>query len=170
MEYILLTQGYNMIEYSTETAMVVTKTIDHYNCMLTATTLHNKYAFLETFSLKKGLKQFGDKCYDAAFNKICQLHERAVFKPVNVSELTALEQKRAMESLIFLVEKEDGRIKARACANGSNQREYVNKEDSASPTVATESILLTAAIEAKEGRDVMTANIPNASVQKFLWK
>jgi Reverse transcriptase (RNA-dependent DNA polymerase) len=70
-----------------------------------------------------------------------------------------------MESLIFLVEKRDGRIKARACANGSTQREYINKEDSASPTVATESILLTAAVEAKEGRDMMTADIPNAFVQ-----
>jgi hypothetical protein len=79
--------------------------------------------------------------------------------------LTPLEQKSAMESLIFLVETKDGRIKARACAIGSTQQEYKNKEDSASPTVAIESILLTAAIEAKDHREVMTANIPNTCVQ-----
>jgi Reverse transcriptase (RNA-dependent DNA polymerase) len=70
-----------------------------------------------------------------------------------------------MESLIFLVEKRDGRVKARACANGSSQREYISKEDAASPTAATESILLTATIDAKENRDIMTADIPNAFVQ-----
>ena len=41
----------------------------------------------------------------------------------------------------------------------------MNKEDAASPTVSTDAILLTAVIDAKEGRDVMMANIPNAFVQ-----
>ena len=70
-----------------------------------------------------------------------------------------------MESLIFLTEKRDGRIKARACANGSSQREYINREDATSPTAATESILITATIDAKENRDIMTADIPNAFIQ-----
>jgi hypothetical protein len=39
------------------------------------------------------------------------------------------------------------------------------KEEASSPTVATESILLTGIIEAKEKRDVMTTNIPNDFVQ-----
>ena len=70
-----------------------------------------------------------------------------------------------MESLIFLTEKRDGRIKGRTCANGSTQRSYIDKDDAASPTVMSESILLTATVEAKEERDVMTADIPNAFVQ-----
>ena len=70
-----------------------------------------------------------------------------------------------MESLIFLVEKKDGRIKARTCANGSIQCEWINKEDAASPTAAIELIFLTLVIDAKEGRDVMTADVPNAFVQ-----
>jgi Reverse transcriptase (RNA-dependent DNA polymerase) len=83
----------------------------------------------------------------------------------HVSELTQQERKRAIERIFFLVEKRDGRVKARACANGSTQQENINKDNTASPTVATESILLTAAIEAKENRDVMSADIPNAFVQ-----
>jgi hypothetical protein len=67
--------------------------------------------------------------------------------------------------LIFLVEKRDGRIKARACANGSTQGDYFNTEEAASPTVSTESILLTATFDAKEERDVMSADIPNAFAQ-----
>ena len=74
--------------------------------------------------------------------------------------MTQTEKQRAMESLIFLTEKRDGRIKARACANGSSQREYINREDATSPTAATESILITATIDAKENRDIMTADIP----------
>ena len=70
-----------------------------------------------------------------------------------------------MESLIFLTEKKDGRIKARACANGSTQREYTKRDEAASPTAMTESHLITAVIDAKQGRDIMTADIPNAFVQ-----
>jgi hypothetical protein len=79
--------------------------------------------------------------------------------------MTPLEKRRAMESLIFLVEKRDGRIKARTCANGSTQREYTDRDEAASPTAMTESILITATIDAKQGRGVMTADIPNAFVQ-----
>jgi hypothetical protein len=53
--------------------------------------------------------------------KMQELHERVVFKPLNVGELTQQERRRAMDSLIFLVGKSDGRIKARTCANGSSQ-------------------------------------------------
>ena len=70
-----------------------------------------------------------------------------------------------MESLIFLTEKRDGRVKARVCANGSTQRSYIHKDDASSPTAATESILITGVIEAKQKRDVMILNIPNAFVQ-----
>jgi Reverse transcriptase (RNA-dependent DNA polymerase) len=94
-----------------------------------------------------------------------QFHERVVFKPVNVGELTQQERRRAMDSLIFLVEKSDGRIKARTCANGSSQRSYIEKKEATSPTALTEAIMITAAIEADENRDIMTVDIPNAFVQ-----
>jgi hypothetical protein len=42
---------------------------------------------------------------------------------------------------------------------------YVIKEEAASPTAMTESILLTATIEAKVNRDVMAVDIPNAFIQ-----
>jgi hypothetical protein len=41
----------------------------------------------------------------------------------------------------------------------------MSKEDTASPTAMTESILLTATIEARENRDIMTVDIPNAFIQ-----
>jgi hypothetical protein len=88
-----------------------------------------------------------------------------VFEPINIENLTSLERKRAMESLIFLTEKRNGDVKGRTCANGSTQREYVGRDEAASPTAVTESIIITSVIDAKEGRDIMTVDIPNAFVQ-----
>jgi Reverse transcriptase (RNA-dependent DNA polymerase) len=162
----LQTQGHSETEYAFETAKVIAKNISGFNAVMT----NNQQSFVETYSLKKGLKHFGTKGYEAAIGEMKQLHERAVFIPVDVNTLTQQEKKRAMDSLIFLVEKRDGRVKARTCANGSTQRGYINKEDSASPTALTEAIILTATIEAREQRDVMTVDIPNAFVQTDIIK
>ena len=66
---------------------------------------------------------------------------------------------------MFLKEKRDGSIKGRTVAGGNKQRDYISKEDASSPTVATESVLLTCIIDAEEGRDVAVINIPNAFIQ-----
>jgi hypothetical protein len=124
-----------------------------------------KYQFIQAYGLKRGLKHFGEKGYNAAMEEMKQLHERVVFKSVSVHELTQQDKTRALESLIFLVEKRDGRIKARTCDNGSTQRSYINKEDAASPTALTKAFLITAAIKADEQRDIMTVDIPNSFLQ-----
>ena len=79
--------------------------------------------------------------------------------------MTNRERKRAQRALLFLTEKRDGLVKGRAVYDGSWTREWLNKEDTTSPTSSTESILLTGVIDGHEGRDVMTANIANAFVQ-----
>ncbi len=47
--------------------------------------------------------------------------------------------------------------------NGKPTREWLSKEDSASPTL--QRIFLTTIIDAKEGPDVMMADVPNAFIQ-----
>jgi hypothetical protein len=123
------------------------------------------FQFIQTYSLKSGLKKFGEHGETAMTSKMRQLHERAIFKPIQVDDMTQVERKRAMKSLIFLVEKHDEQVKTRTCANGSTQHTYMEHDDAASPTAMTESILITATIDAKQKRDVMTTNIPNAFVQ-----
>ena len=49
--------------------------------------------------------------------------------------------------------------------NGKGTREWLTREDSASPAAAHESIMLAAIINAKEGQDVMCADLPNALIQ-----
>ena len=120
---------------------------------------------VQTYSLKAGLKKFGDCGHSAAISEMKQLHDCTVFQPFMVEDLTPVEQKRALETLIFLTEKHDRQIKGCTCADGSTQHAYTNCDRAASPTVFTESILITGVIDAKEKRDVMMADIPNAFVQ-----
>ena len=49
--------------------------------------------------------------------------------------------------------------------DGRKTRDWLTREDAMSPTAALESIFLTAVIEAKEERDIMTCDIPNAFIQ-----
>ena len=66
---------------------------------------------------------------------------------------------------MFLTEKRDGSIKGQKVYNGKPTRDWLSREDSASPTASHESIVLTACIDVMEGRDVMCNDIPNAFIQ-----
>jgi hypothetical protein len=152
-------------EYGEESAHIIAKTIHHFNTALAGMNDLQACSFLQTYSLKQGIRKFGDKGTAAAKKELGQLHGRVVFEPIGIEEMTMLEKKRAMESLIFLNEKRDGTIKARMCANGSTQRAYISREEASSPTAASEAIITTGVIDAKQRRDVMTLDIPNAFVQ-----
>ena len=67
-----------------------------------------------------------------------------------------------MQSLIFLTEKRDGAKKGKMSAKGSTQRSCFPKEESSSPMVITESVLITSVIDAKQERDVVLMDIPSA--------
>ena len=121
--------------------------------------------FVTTYSLQKGIAKFGERGRESALKEMKQLHDRVCWKPLHKHELNDIEKKRALESLIFITEKRDGTVKARHCANGSTQRAYMDREETSSPTVSTESVLLTAVIEAEERRDVATLDVPNAFIQ-----
>ena len=98
------------------------------------------------------------------------MHDHIVLKPVNVNSLTPEERKKSMESLMFLTEKRNGTMKGRNDANESTQRSCMSKDEASSPTAAIGSMLLTASIEAKEERDLMTLDVPNAFLQTSLPK
>ena len=63
---------------------------------------------------------------------------------------------------MFLTEKQDGKIKAIKCADGSKQHETIKKEDAASTTLTLYGIIITQAIEAQDRRDVATIGLPEA--------
>ena len=88
-----------------------------------------------TYNLTKGINKFGEKGREAATAEVKQLYDCACFRPIQIKKLSEQQRARALELLIFLTEKRDGRIKARACANGSKQKQWMNKEEVASPIV-----------------------------------
>ena len=152
-------------EYSTEEARVMAKIMQHFETIIETKTKKKHVQLAQTYSLRAALKKFKSKGKEATMSEMKQLDDRKVYYPIKVEELTQKERLKAMESLLFVVEKRDGRVKARFCANGSTQREYTDRDESASPTVMTESIFITSTIDAKQNRDVMTCDIPNAFVQ-----
>jgi hypothetical protein len=73
-----------------------------------------------------------------------------------------IEQKRkALFIHCFVVEKRDGRIKARAVADRRTQLRY-SEEETYSPTVKLESIMLTGMVDAFEGRKIVMVDIKGA--------
>ena len=122
-------------------------------------------SFAQQFYLKKGLEKFDQKGEEAARKELDQLYRRNCFEPVSVKTMTTKERMKAQETLLFLTEKRDGAIKGRAVYNGKPTRDWLSREDLNSPTASLESVLLTATIDAYEGRDVMVLDIPNAFIQ-----
>ena len=112
--------------------------------------------------LEARLKHFGERGEMAVSKELKQFNVYDVFKPLYADKLSSKEMSKALTSLIFLREKRDGNVKARSCANGSVKRKHVAKEEAAAPTVAIESVFVTATIDAKEKQEVVTIDIPGA--------
>ena len=74
--------------------------------------------------------------------------------------------------MMLLTEKNnaDKTVKGHLVYDDSKTRDWVTHEEAASPTVLMESISLTTVIDAKEKRDIMTADIPNAFIQAHMPK
>ena len=169
MSHNILTQGIDrnkMLEYDEVSGILTARFINE---------LRNKVdkhgaSFAQQYMLKKGLKVFGESGKKAASKELDQLHQRSCFAPKHVKEMTDSERRKAQEALMFLTEKRDKSIKGRMVYNGKPTRQWLDKEDAASPTAMLESILLTATIDAYEGRDVMTADVPNAFIQAHMPK
>ena len=128
----------------------------------------NGAQFAQQHLLNKGLKVFGERGDQASTKELDQLHRRECFTPISISDLTSDEKKKAVQALMFLSEKRDGTVKGRMVYDGSKTRLWIDKSKASSPTVSTESIMLTGIIDSLEGRDTMIADVPNAFIQAQL--
>ena len=124
-----------------------------------------RHTVLTQYTLKKGLQVFGPPGVEAVYKELWQLHERKVGEPRDATTLSTMQKKNALGYLMFLKQKRTGQIKGRGCADGRKQRLNTPKDAASSPTVATESVLLSCVIDAKERRDVATVDIPGAFMQ-----
>ena len=146
----------NLLEYEGKEARVIAEKIQK--------------VFVQQHLLPRAIKVFGPEARKAGRSEVKQLHDRTCFRAMAVAELTRREKQRAMEGLLFICQKSTGEHKGRLAYNGKPTREWVTHEEKSSPTVATESIFITCAVDAAEKRDVMSLDIPNAFIQAILPK
>ena len=69
------------------------------------------------YSMKQGVKSYGDKVKQAVLNELQQLHDQDVGEPVDKNTMGNDEIQCTLRYLIFLKEKRDGSIKGRGCAD-----------------------------------------------------
>ena len=72
------------------------------------------------------------------------------------------ERKKALRYLMLLKENIDWTLWARGCADDQSQCEYSTKADTSSPTMSLKAMMMSCAIDAKEGQQVSVTNIPGA--------
>jgi len=123
---------------------------------------------LHQMSARVGIKKYGDKAIEALFNDFLQLHRLDTFFPEYASSLSPEQRRKALRAISTLKEKRDGILKGRTYADGRQQRGYKSKAETASPTTHTDSVLLTAMVDAYEQRDVAVADVVGAYLNAFI--
>ena len=98
----------------------------------------------------------------AIIREVKQLEGKKCFKARSVKELTRLERERALRSITLVTKKRSGKIKGRTVADGRKQRDYIPRDDITLPTISTEALMISLAIDAHEGRKVSTADVEGA--------
>eukprot|EP00980_Cylindrotheca_fusiformis_P023895 scaffold11143_cov110-Cylindrotheca_fusiformis.AAC.1 len=87
---------------------------------------------------------------EAIIKEFDQLDKKKAFKPRRFQSLSVKERRDALRSITLVSEKRSGHIKGRTVADGRPQRKYKAPEDVHSPTVSTEGLMTSLAIDAKE--------------------
>ena len=80
-------------------------------------------------------------------------------------EITGEVEKKTLNYLLFLKQKRCGKIKARGCADGRPQKQYVARKDSSSPTILTNALMAVCIMNVMVQRKVISVDIPVAFLQ-----
>ena len=128
--------------------------------------ISNNYVFHLT--VNQAMDTYGETAVNSMKEEIMNLLSYDTFKPVDIEHLKPHQFKKIISSSMFLKDKrlptgEFEKLKARFVAGGHQQdRTIYAKEDTSSPTASIWSVMLTAAIAAKENRMVKTIDIGSA--------
>jgi hypothetical protein len=74
-------------------------------------------------------------------------------------QLTRKLKRGALRAISVINEKRCGKIKGRTVADGRPHRALYTKDETSSPTVSTDALMLSLLIDAHEHRDVATADV-----------
>ena len=116
----------------------------------------------------ENVDMIGKQGEDKVLKEMGQLHDRACFEPIRVKDMTEEEKRQAQMALTHLTKKQDETVKGRTVCNRKLTREWLSREESASPTESIEGMFLTASMGAWEQQDVMSSDAPNTFAQAKL--
>jgi hypothetical protein len=71
----LQAEAHQEVPYSLETTRVIAITMCHLSTKIENLNDQEAFQFIQTYSLKSGLKKFGERGETAATSEMCQLHE-----------------------------------------------------------------------------------------------
>jgi len=119
-------------------------------------------------SARQALREHGEKGLTAIVEELQQLLDKKVMHPIDTREMSKSKFESIIRSSMFLKEKykPDGsfdKLKARLVAGGNMQdRALYDDQQISSATVHTDSVMMIAAIAAKERRKIVTMDIAGA--------
>ena len=118
------------------------------------------------YRFNRGMKEFGQAEYDATMSELSDnLIGMDAVEVLDKSRITSDVFMNALSYLMFQKRKRSNVVKARGCADGRPQREFILKEESSSPTVSTYALFISCAMNAMEGRQVVTCDILGTFLQ-----
>jgi len=124
----------------------------------------NEFGF--NITVKQAIKKLGTDALKSIHAELTQMHLKGVWTPLDPKELKTRHPIKVIRSSMFLKEKftptgEFDKLKARLVAGGHMQDRSLY-DDISSPTVATTSVFMIAAIASSEKRKVATVDIGGA--------
>lgn len=117
---------------------------------------------LTHLSMNKALRSGEPAAVEAILAELDQLHTKGVFLPLSTEQLSPEDKRKAIDLLMFVKIKRDGRAKGRGVANGARQDVFSQQTETSSPTASQDTIMLSIAIDAMERRTVKSADIVGA--------
>ena len=113
--------------------------------------------------VQAAIRKHGERAEAAVYKEIKQLDEMEALVPVHKWK----GPHKPLECIVHVIEKrvEQRTLKGRACADGRGQRDCLRKEETSSPTVSVEALMLSCIIDAYKNRDVATVDVPGAFLQ-----
>ena len=90
------------------------------------------------YGFNQGMKEFEQAGYNATVSELSDnLISMNAVDMLDKTRITSNVYVNALSYLMFLKRKRTGAVKARGCAYGRPQQEFILKEESSSPTVST---------------------------------
>jgi hypothetical protein len=121
-----------------------------------------------SMSFREGLRRFGRDAELALMREYAQFDDLHVFEPIHASFLTHEQRRAALRAIELITEKRNGLLKGRTCVDGRPQRDHYDPHQTASPTIATDALMISFLIDAYEGRDVATADVAGAYLKAYM--